>query len=70
MELFHTDDIKVLGILSGSPGLTMSVVLPILSRKAHHLSLSPVCGMGPPPTSSILSLPLLDLPVVRVLSAL
>ncbi|KAG1785783.1 uncharacterized protein HD556DRAFT_91529 [Suillus plorans] len=35
--LFHPDDTKVLGILSGSPGLTISAALPSLSWKAPHL---------------------------------
>ncbi|KAG1878473.1 hypothetical protein C8R48DRAFT_768034 [Suillus tomentosus] len=52
--LFHPDDIKVLGLLSGSPG-PMSAPLPSLSRKASRPSLSPISGMGLPPTGSIRS---------------
>ncbi|KAG2060707.1 hypothetical protein BDR06DRAFT_948085 [Suillus hirtellus] len=52
--LFHPDDIKVPGLLSGSPG-PMSAPLPSLSRKASRPSLSSISGMGLPPTGSIRS---------------
>ncbi|KAG2092487.1 uncharacterized protein F5147DRAFT_822346 [Suillus discolor] len=52
--LFHPDDIKVPGLLSGSPG-PMSAPLPSLSRKASRPSLSPISSMGLPPTGSIRS---------------
>lgn len=52
--LFHPDDIKVHGLLSGSPG-PMSAPLPGLSRKQSRPSLSPISGMGPHPTGSIRS---------------
>lgn len=52
--LFHPDDIKVLGLTSNSPGPT-SAPLPGLSRKQSRPCLSPISGMGPPPTGSIRS---------------
>jgi len=54
--LFHPDDIKVLGLTSttSSPG-PMSAPLPSLTRKQSRPCLSPISGMGPPPTGSIRS---------------
>jgi len=52
--LFHPDDIKVLGLASGSPG-PMSAPLPSLSRKPSRPCLSPISGMGPALTGSMRS---------------
>ncbi|KAG1822659.1 uncharacterized protein BJ212DRAFT_1444950 [Suillus subaureus] len=48
------DEEFILGLLSGSPG-PISAPLPSLSRKASRPSLSPISGMGLPPTGSIRS---------------